>query len=228
MSIETNAFTDLEKAISISVCEAARKNKFPESRIDLLIEFKDVMRVHSDTIIKIEERSSIEDPVVGEARIIFNSLFLSQDPSIFFDSVVPHELSHLFNELTASKNLVKVKKHGQEWQDWMFRISASPDLDTTIESELFDNRAAISRGGGCIAACKCDDPEYLAFGLRSEDYRQLVEGELFCHSCDSKYEAISPTAVRGKLSDDIQYLHVISGLRPYSPIERVIEAFKKD
>jgi predicted SprT family Zn-dependent metalloprotease len=223
MNITTNATTTIEKLMAVKVANLLSSNKFPVDRISVEILFKDSMRLPSDSVLTIEDGIK---PLHGSIRLLFNSLLISQDPAMFMIFVAPHEVAHVFNDLTAANNDEKFKKHGTEWQDWVFRLSDDPLVEPIIQSDLFDNRAAISRGGGCIAACSCDEPEYLAFGIRSEEYKQCSEGQLICYVCGANYKILPPGEVAGNLGDSIKYLHLISGFRSTKNIEDLMSPVK--
>jgi len=223
MSITTNATTTIEKMMAVKVYNLLTENSFPVDRIDIEILFKDSMRLPSDSSFTIDEDIK---PLTGSIRLLFNSLLLSQDPAMFMLFVAPHEVAHAFNDLSALSRGDKFKKHGVEWQDWLFKLSDDPLVEPNIESDLFDNRAAISRGGGCIAVCSCEDPEYLAFGIRSDEYKQCSEGELICYVCSSKFKIIPPGEVTGTLGDSIRFLHLVSGFRSTKDIADLLNPEK--
>ena len=204
MSITTNAYTQLEWGFAHKIHDMLSSLNFPFERLELSIVFKETMKDHSANMIKVDEPVEDSDPLTGLVSFVCNSLFLSQDPSTFFEHVVIHEIAHIFSGLAAIKKGEKIKLHGPEWQDYMYKMSENPILDSKIESELFDNRAAISRSGGCVASCNCLEVDYIAFGTRSAEYRDCANGELDCGVCGG---------IKGPLLESIKFLHLISGHR---------------
>lgn len=222
--ISSNPCTPLEEAFSIRCAEIIITHKYPVERINVAILFKDVMRIPSDINLKLERDN--DDVVVGKATLMFNSLFINQDPKVYFEDVCVHEVAHLFTLTSTFKNNEKdIKAHGQEWRDWHDTIDPSCTPNHKIESMEFDNRACLSRAGGCIASCSCDDGDYKAFGMRSAEYNECTEGELMCNVCGAPYVVVPPSSVTGKLSEDIKFLHFASGFRKIRDIKEIVDGF---
>ena len=223
MNSTTNAHTIIEKMLAVKVATLLSANSFPDDRISVQILFKDAMKIPSDSKISLEEGVS---PITGTVKILFSSLLVSQDSALFLSYVSVHEVAHVFNDLSAINQDTSFKKHGPEWQDWLYNLSDDPLVEPKIDSELFDTRACVSRGGGCIAVCDCPDPEYLAFGVRSDEFRLCSEGELDCAVCEAPYRIIPPGEVGGSLGDSIKYLHLVSGFRSMKDIDDLMSPVK--
>jgi predicted SprT family Zn-dependent metalloprotease len=223
--VKTNAYTELEKACALKVCEYLAANKFPAERFEVSVLFKDTMRDHSDTSLKIPEHLLEADsngPLEGQVDIKFNSLFLSQDPYLFIEYVIAHEVAHVFNELKAISQKTKYKKHGVEWKDWLSVLEQDHMIESKVASLNFDPRACIARAGGCIAACDCNDSDYRAFSIRSQEYVECNAGDYYCGVCEGEFRVIPPKQVQGKLADELNFLHLISGKRNSVTVQELI------
>jgi len=175
--IESHAVSLIERAL--------KKYKFPFSRfgVEVNIDFKIKDFAKHNIVLDPESRS-----LQGSIRIDINGLFLHQYPSIYFNNCIPHELAHIFHELTFEKKGMDVDyPHGIEWQQWVKKINSSADLSSSGPAE-FDNRSICWNYGGLPTTCNCDGE----FGFRVQPnnknwIKKLKEKMAICKTCNAPY-----------------------------------------
>lgn len=101
--------------------------------------------------------------------IKFNPILFKQDPCVFFDQVIPHEVAHL----VVFQTYGKVRPHGIEWQRIMKTLFKRPAL-TTHNLNIDD-----VVGQQFAYACDCQQHK-----LTIRRHNKVLRGERYlCRRC---------------------------------------------
>lgn len=178
--------------------------KFPSDRIKVRIEFTPTLTTWSKSKLDLELLGSTPS---GEATILYNSLFLTQDPMAFFEQVVAHEVAHVLNAVSAYKQGLEVSEHGVEWMEWLEKISETAAPQASISDANFDARAVLLKKGGILAICSCESTDsFQAHRNSGEKIAQIRKGELTCQQCGDAFRIAGSDEIPDSINADLRYI----------------------
>lgn len=178
--------------------------KFPSDRITVNVEFTPMITTWSKSKLDLELLGSTPS---GSVSILFNSLFLVQDPLTFFEQVVAHEVAHVLNGVSAYKQGLEVAEHGAEWMEWLERISDTALPNASIADSFFDGRAIVLKKGGVLAVCDCESSEsFQAHRNSGEKVAKLRKGEMTCQQCGEPFRIAGTNEIPDSINADLRYI----------------------
>ena len=105
---------------------------------------------------------------VGRAEAWFNLSYLHQNPKLVLSDIVPHECAHLFAAAAALGAGRKISEHGEEWKQWLSKLSATAMQKGYGWRGGFDDRACLLAEGGVAYLCSCEgNDRFHVFPLRN-------------------------------------------------------------
>lgn len=177
---------------------------FPVKRIKVMVTFSPTLSSFSKHKLDLE---LVGPKPSGQVELIYNSLFLVQDPMNFFETVVPHEVAHVLNEISAYKTGVEVQEHGLEWAEWLEKLSDKAEPAASLPDTEFDNRAIILNNGGVLATCDCEGNErYHAYRNSGAKVADLRRGNVECKQCGSTLVISDVSELPNSIRSDIEFI----------------------
>ena len=111
---------------------------------------------------------------VGRAEAWFNLSYLHQNPKLILSDIVPHECAHLFAVAEAMRAGRKISEHGDEWKQWLSKLSASAMQKGYGWRGAFDDRACMLTKDGISYLCGCEgNSQFHILPLRNGPGRAL-------------------------------------------------------
>lgn len=201
---EHNADHPYELQVCHEVARTLQSSAFPAKRIKVSIRFDPVLRSFSKH--KPDLTMNGKRPE-GTVELLYNSLFLMQDPVNFFNEVVPHELAHVLNGVSAYKSGLEVPEHGHEWQDWLAKISSTASPSPSLPDTDFDDRAIILHSGGVLGVCACEnDDRFHAYRNTGRKVGDLRKGDIECSRCGASVQLTELSEMPQKIRADLEYI----------------------
>lgn len=183
--IPNNADHPRERHVMLLVEEMISIARFPLTRIRLSVEFSAILSDFASHKLNVELRNGRPH---GNVSVTYNTLFLMQDPVTFFREVVPHQIAHVLNDVSALRTDQKVLEHGLEWQEWLAVIAETATPSTTYPDAGFDDRAIKLHKGGVLCRCACQGD--IAFNVvpnTGPQLSRLKQGSRKCKRCDDVF-----------------------------------------
>lgn len=180
------------------------KVKFPLSRINLEVIF-DCKYAHPSwhqMKINLNENGLPE----GEITVFYDLLNITQDPALFLNDIVPHELAHVLAYVEAFKNDIKIKDHGSEWQSWLLRLNSSAATSAKPGANIWDDRAIMLNKGGLCVKCKCDGDGFSVLPSTRATENKLRNKDIVCSICNAPYVASNMDEMPEKVSQALDYI----------------------
>lgn len=202
--VSTNQCHPYELHAALLVEEILQRRSFPFKRISVEVTFSPTITTFA------KHKNSIEmngKRAEGKVTLIYNSLFLMQDPMSFFEQAVPHEVAHVLNELTAFAKGMEVQEHGLEWQDILGEISATAMPAASLPDCEFDVRPITLQAGGVLAECQCEgDERFHAYRNTGAKVGALRQGVEECPQCGSLLQITDINAMSVGLRADLEFI----------------------
>ena len=143
------------------------------------------------------------DKLAGDATLQFNALFLQQDPGVFLNDWVPHEVAHLVMTARSTISGESIPEHGDEWSDLVLRFNPAATPKASGPESAFDARAYQLQQGAIPAACGCTDRLHAISSRKQEAFRR---GEVTCSDCKASLEPWGESPWPDDVQADHDYL----------------------
>lgn len=207
--ITNNAIHPLEHEIVYRAIELFESQKFPATRINIEIEFKEAMSKPYSHAVKVAKELG---KLHGTCNLRINTLSVMQDLNCMANELLCHEVAHILSIVESSNSGNSIKQHGLEWHHWFSNLTKSAVYDYEHETALMDFRGSILFSGGKFCVCGCSYSEMgKAVSLRSKGkLLELKSNQILCDICGMSYTAVPDSEIPKGLVDDIEFLKQIS------------------
>lgn len=135
--------------------DCLRGHHWPLNRVPVRVAFGLKANVASRHKIGFDGKNGQGLPV-GRAEAWFNLSYLHQNPKLILSDIVPHECAHLFAVAEALRADRKISEHGDEWKQWLSKLSASAMQKGYGWRGAFDDRVCMLTEGGIAYVCGCE------------------------------------------------------------------------
>lgn len=202
--IHHNADHPYEHQVVLMVDRYLKSKSFPAKRIQVTVTFSPTVSSFSKHKLDVK---LLGNKPSGTVEIIYNSLYLAQDPVSFLDSVVPHEVAHVLNEVSAFKSGIEVQEHGIEWAEWLESLSDRAEPAASLSDAEFDDRGIVLNNGGVLAVCECeDDHRFHAYRNSGSKVASLRRGDVECKVCGSTLTLADFSDLPSAIRADIEFI----------------------
>ncbi len=191
------------------VSRLLQKVGFPGGDVWLDLRFDYALSEHSSSKLDV---MLVRGEPHGTVDLCLHGLFLAQDFPAMVREVIPHELAHILDGLSARSNETEVQKpHGESWERIFERLTdGDPDIEPLPKVRAnFDGRAVRLSKNGILAQCECgDDDSFEVFPRTNANTAKLQGEELKCSTCKYPY-VLYTGAVPECISKSLKFLESI-------------------
>lgn len=121
-------------------------------------------------------------------RVNFNPVLLLENPDLFFDSIIGHEVAHIVAVVIWGN---EIADHGEEWREVMALFGIPPTVRYVVDTSSIKQRNSVWKH-----KCKCPDTVY-DMGSRSNRYIMTNQRpHMICTICGTRLKPVdkSPRA----------------------------------
>jgi len=164
------------------VCTITRgllhQHNWPFERISVRIIFGLWVQCPSKNELNIQFEENL---LHGKCQLYFNYLHLLQNPRLFIEEVIPHELAHIFSLAEAKRKKNTIRQHGKEWRHWLFKMNPECSAKPGVLDTSFDDRPIRLYKGGAIFKCKCEGEEAIQIFSSADSESAAAKVCKLCH-----------------------------------------------
>ena len=203
--------TALETLAVSQVHRALIAQRFPLDRVSFFVNIDYKM---SDFAKHKHDVRLQSNGVRGEVSLSINGSFLHQNPKVFLNDCIPHQLAHMLNELECVKGAAQPDKtHGCDWQRWLLKLNDKASIQTSFDAE-FDTRAIAIFKGGIAVACDCKGMTgFRALSNSGLNRNRLREKYFSCEGCNAHFNMVDHAAYPDQLGNQINFIREIVKLQ---------------
>lgn len=202
--VSTNADHPFEKIVVDTVQQQLTRAGYPFSRLPVTVGFAITMLGTSKSKLDQVQRNA-HGQLSGPVTIVYNVLYLQQNPKHYIERVIRHEVAHVLAELEAMAKGETIEPHGKEYVQTHLKLCGEAPNSHVELADPYDSRPIRIWKHQVLVRCEC--PGKAAFELVTvKDVPRVKREEKQCKRCGTPFAVCGLEELHSDLKAQVDFI----------------------